>query len=637
MVSAQSNITRVEYFFNTDPGFGNGTPVNGIPAAPDISEQAFSADLSALPVGLNNLFIRSRDQNGKWSVTNSFLFIKSATSSTLPNITKVEYFIDSDPGFGNAFDIPLPAGVVVADKSFDANIGTLAAGIHFLVIRARDANGRWSISNIFNFVRTNSASTPSSIVQMEYFFDSDPGFGNGIAIPIAASSNIADQVFQPNLTNLVPGLHFLFIRSRDAMGNWSVTNSFLFLKSAATGITNVVAAEYFFDTDPGFGKGTNIPVSPSSNIVNVSSNINIAGLGGGHHMLFLRTRDAQGQWSVTGAALFVRAGATVPADIVRMEAFIDTDPGFGNGIPIANNPATDLPDFAFPLNVSGLSAGMHRYYIRTQDVNGKWSVTARDSFNITTPASAPYINVNAITGRNFCGEKQFKLSYHAVGSYNSGNIFSVQLSDGSGSFANPVVIGSATTIGSAVITCTVPQGIANGDNYRVRVVSSNPAVTGATSDSVFVLNTQPRFADETAIVVCANETANLNAVYNTGFFNVSWSTPNPAAAPIGQYTMITVNPGALNCKDTSVVTVRQDVNRWQGTVNSDWHTAANWSTGAVPTLKTHVIIQASTPNPCILSGQNGEAASIQVRQGAIMQATGGKVVNVAANCNPLPN
>ena len=483
------------------------------------------------------------------------------------------------------------------------------------------------------------AGAQPNITRVEYFFNTDPGFGNATAVSVSPSPNINNQSFSTDISALPSGLHFLYLRSMDANGKWSVTNKLLFLKSTPPpAATNINKAEYFFDTDPGFGNGIDIPIAtPSTNLSDIGFPVSLDNLSTGLHVLFVRSADANGKWSITNRFLFYRTiPASPPANIVRAETFIDNDPGFGNAVPISVNGSGNIADFAFPLNTTGLSSGKHSLYIRTMDANGQWSVTARDSFDISTPAPAPYININSITGTAFCSSSGFQLSFHATGTYNAGNIFSVQLSDGAGSFSNPTVIGSKNAITSTSIACALPQQLANGNNYRLRVVSSDPPVAGATADSLIVINEQPRFNDTTVYIVCQQETVNLTSVYNTGSFVTSWSTPSPAAAPAGVYRLIASNDGILQCKDTSFTTVKQDVATWLGTTNSNWHNAANWSTGRIPTLMTHVMIPAGTPFQCSVNTQDGEAASMQVQAGAAISVVPGRKVLLVANCKPLP-
>ncbi|HEX7414908.1 MAG TPA: T9SS type A sorting domain-containing protein, partial [Bacteroidia bacterium] len=77
-----------------------------------------------------------------------------------------------------------------------------------------------------------------------------------------------------------------------------------------------------------------------------------------------------------------------------------------------------------------------------------------------------------------------------TGTYNSGNVFTVQLSDLTGSFSNPVSIGTktATTTGTFTIPFTIPAGTTPGTTYQINVVSSNPAITGSSSTSFTITN-----------------------------------------------------------------------------------------------------------------------------------------------------
>jgi hypothetical protein len=53
-------------------------------------------------------------------------------------------------------------------------------------------------------------------------------------------------------------------------------------------------AEYFIDTDPGFGLATPISVSTPANDVSLSFQVNTSGLAQGFHMMVLRARDEPG-------------------------------------------------------------------------------------------------------------------------------------------------------------------------------------------------------------------------------------------------------------------------------------------------------------------------------------------------------
>jgi photosystem II stability/assembly factor-like uncharacterized protein len=78
----------------------------------------------------------------------------------------------------------------------------------------------------------------------------------------------------------------------------------------------------------------------------------------------------------------------------------------------------------------------------------------------------------------FCSGSRLFVGYFATGDLYFDNIITAQLSNASGSFANPVDIGSYTITNptvspSNIITCTLPAGL-NGNGYRIRVICNNP-------------------------------------------------------------------------------------------------------------------------------------------------------------------
>ncbi len=222
--SAQTNITAAEYFIDTDPGFGNATGITITTPSPNISNQAFSVALGSVLQGVHFLYIRSRDANGKWSVTNRFVFFKPSSSAGAPaaNIVKAEYFFDIDPGFGNANNIPVTSGVDVQNLNFNADLSALSQGVHTLYMRSKDANGNWSITNKQILYKPNAtgSTTAANIVKAEYFFDADPGFGSATNIPVTAGIDVQNVNFSADLIPLTVGVHSLYIRSKNADEKW---------------------------------------------------------------------------------------------------------------------------------------------------------------------------------------------------------------------------------------------------------------------------------------------------------------------------------------------------------------------------------------------------------------------------------
>ncbi|RZJ66381.1 MAG: T9SS type A sorting domain-containing protein [Flavobacterium sp.] len=106
----------------------------------------------------------------------------------------------------------------------------------------------------------------------------------------------------------------------------------------------------------------------------------------------------------------------------------------------------------------------------------------------------------------YCQGATFSLPYTVTGTFNTGNIFTAQISNASGSFANPVSVGTVSSTTSGSVSVTIPAGIAMGSGYRFRVVSSNPSVVGTDNGSNVTINATPTATQPPNLQVCASTT-----------------------------------------------------------------------------------------------------------------------------------
>jgi hypothetical protein len=137
------------------------------------------------------------------------------------DITHLEYFIDLDPGIGQATDVAITPNTLI-DESFTVPMTTLENGIHVIGLRVMKENGTWGQTYARVFLKQTSQNIPlPSIVAAEYFFDVDPGFGEGIAVPLPNPAANLDIQFVADLNNIPNGPHILFVRSQDENGRWS--------------------------------------------------------------------------------------------------------------------------------------------------------------------------------------------------------------------------------------------------------------------------------------------------------------------------------------------------------------------------------------------------------------------------------
>lgn len=303
------NITAAEYFLDTDPGHGNGTPISVTAGA--TTNFTVSIPTSSLGTGFHFLAIRTKDASGKWSVFEGRGFYITASTSDVPDLVAAEYFFDADPGNGNGTPISITTG---ATSTFTVSLPAtgLQPGFHFLAIRTKGANGKWGIFESRGFYVTGSTTDAPNITKAEYFFDTDPGNGNGtpISVPTGATTNFTVNLPTASLSS---GFHFLVIRTKGGDGKWGIFESRGFYVSPVNAtVGDIVAAEYYIDTDPGEDNGIALTVSPTGPTINQIFPVSITGVTSGPHVLGLRVKDANGIWSTVETANFSVLVCTPP-------------------------------------------------------------------------------------------------------------------------------------------------------------------------------------------------------------------------------------------------------------------------------------------------------------------------------------
>ena len=278
-----------EYFIDTDPGYGKGMPIQKI----STDTLHFVLSIEGLKAGAHILYVRSADDGGKWSSTVARPLYVSPVAKE--QFVEMEYFFDdSDPGFGKA--TPLSdfaeglSNLVTALSTEDLNAGT-----HLLNVRGRRANGLWtSVTSRSFLVIANEPAKPF----VEYFFDTDPGYGNGFVIKDVEKG--ANRIVI-DLGDLPTGAHVLYVRSRDETRQWSVTvcRPFYVCRSA-----ELTAVEYFFDDkDPGQGKAISVELPKMSDNV-VTFEVKLEGLALGEHKLNVRVKGNDGLWRPLASEAF---------------------------------------------------------------------------------------------------------------------------------------------------------------------------------------------------------------------------------------------------------------------------------------------------------------------------------------------
>lgn len=296
---AQQIITA-EYFFDQDPGAGNGTALTITSA--DTAQFIGNIPTTGLSNGFHVLYVRAKNAAGKWSLYEKRSFYIQPIRSAAQNNVAAEYFIDQDPGVGNG----TPLTVSPADTlTFSGTISTvgLSNGFHVLCIRAKNADGKWSLYERRAFFVQPAAVAVQSNVEAEYFIDQDPGSGNGTPFTVLSGDTIS---LSTNITtsSLGEGFHKLAIRTKDSNGKWGLYETRTFaVQNLRPALPILVAAEYFVNNDPGEGNGSSLSVTPGDSIV-FNGGIPIALTDSGYDTLYIRVKDQAGNWSFYESRVF---------------------------------------------------------------------------------------------------------------------------------------------------------------------------------------------------------------------------------------------------------------------------------------------------------------------------------------------
>jgi PKD repeat protein len=108
-----------------------------------------------------------------------------------------------------------------------------------------------------------------------------------------------------------------------------------------------------------------------------------------------------------------------------------------------------------------------------------------------TAAVTNTITTTSVSQDTLCPNDAIVVNYSASGTFNSGNVFTAELSDALGSFSSPTAIGSITSTTSGSINAIIPGSTPAGTGYRIRVVSSNPSVNGTDNGNNLIIGAYP--------------------------------------------------------------------------------------------------------------------------------------------------
>jgi hypothetical protein len=290
-------VTAAEYFVDVDSG---APPVNGSGQQLTLGQTGakITAETGTVPTavvtglaeGKHTVSVHTKDSQGLWGPMAQFDLVVDRTG---PTLNQGEIL----PGVvtGSTTGSPSDAGFLRINAGYTDPVSPPTAGVN------------------------------TSIAAVEGFLDTAGVNGTGIAFQSldgtfnAASESTYGLVPLTQFTQLADGQHHVLVHARDAAGNWGPLTDLTFtldkagpavsalsgnldgtgagsLTANATDAASAVAvAEWFENADPGLGKAAQMTVTKTG-ATTAGLSATVSGLPVGVHTLFVRSKDANGNW-----------------------------------------------------------------------------------------------------------------------------------------------------------------------------------------------------------------------------------------------------------------------------------------------------------------------------------------------------
>jgi len=523
-------VKAYEYWYDGDYAH----KVTGTVTASAIVSFKTTADASSLKTGFHSFNIRFKGDS-LWSSPLSQYFYRSAVyADTL--IKGYEYWYDDD----YAHKI---SGAVTATSllslNMSADMSSISPGSHRFNIRFR-GDSVWSAA-IYQYIYK---STISNVSAYEYWFDDDYADKIDNAISPGAVINLTAAI---DVSSLAEGIHRFNIRVRSDSSTWSSTVSQSFAKASG----NITGYEYWFDNN--YARKASLAVTAAAS-VNIAQAINTDSLAAGFHTFNIRAHGVLNSWSVPVSSSFVKIIPPGPGNVITGYRYWFDNSLAVTKVDIALPAPAAFVNITNKINTLKLDTGYHQIYIQARDTAGFWSATVGYKILIVQPVLIDSV----ISATTVCPSASFSISAQPYGNFGASNIFTAQLSDTAGLFASPITIGTLKASPSGrkqgiSITAIMPFGIANSSKYRIRVISSSPALT-SDSTSYPIIVQKPALGADTTVKICPGTFVNLTRLYNTTSLTPSWKIPRPDSVTTNGADTLTVT-NTYGCKDTAVVTV----------------------------------------------------------------------------------
>lgn len=251
---AHAQITQIEYFIDTEPGYGKGISV---PLTADTDGYInFNIPLQSVDEGFHNLFIRTKRNDGKWSHTDRrVFFVRKGHVS--PRITKILYSFSGEGASDKVYEHEVVEPLPMIDISFFANLAELPhSKTYKIYLQALEENGFLSKKDSAEFfVRAPILINLVNVTNVTCFESNDGGVEISASIEegeLEYSLDNAAFISQNSFSNLTSGDYTVYVRDKANPSN-VVQESFTV---SAPDDISIVISEITSPTCPGTQTGS---------------------------------------------------------------------------------------------------------------------------------------------------------------------------------------------------------------------------------------------------------------------------------------------------------------------------------------------------------------------------------------------
>lgn len=289
------------------------------------------------------------------------LVLLPLTLNAQKTITGYRYWFDNDVSTMQNKDIEGDGCQITLD------VKSMSEGVHILSIMFKDSEGLWSVPHSQPFYRAVSQSK-TNLENGVIYFDGNTKSQQTLTMKNGVISSDMD------VSSLSDGIHTVHVIAKGSGGRWSVPCQQPFIKFSKPATTELLLAEYYFDSD------YSPKMMQKAEDGTLSADVDVSTLTAGIHTINIRHLSSNGRWSTPYSQCFLKMPGRYIATADSVEYYFDTNANMRHAMALSDN-----QEIISNLSTDSLSEGMHVLGMRFKDSNGRWSVPYSQHFYINRP------------------------------------------------------------------------------------------------------------------------------------------------------------------------------------------------------------------------------------------------------------